>query len=133
MVAFGKTIAAIVKVPVGGSIDNVLADKPGITLSEAARIQIFMSRETVNLQVSITIGGANVYPQGPTALEAVVGTLPSTQDDMLVDVMAQKSDTIIISAVSTDAAIREIRALVFLQPVSDAVLSSAMAIRGARR
>ena len=133
MTAFGKTISAIVKVPVGGSIDNVVENKPGITLNEPSRIQIFMSRETVNLQVSITIGGANVMPQGPTALNPTVGVLPSTQDDMLVDVMAQKSDTIIIAATSTDAAIREIRALVFITPVSDAVLSSAMAIRGARR
>lgn len=133
MTAFGKSIAAIVAVPSNGSIDNVIENKPGITMSEPSRIKIFMSRQAVTVQVSITIGGVNVYPQGPTALDSVAGTLPSTQDDMLVEVMAQKSDTIIIAAVSTDAGIQEIRALVFIMPVTDAVLASAMAIRGGVR
>jgi len=134
MTAFGKSIAAIEDIPLAGSVDNVLADKPGITLNEPSRVRLFVSRETVDVEVAITVGGSNVYPRGPAALNAVVGTLPSTQDDLLIDIMAQRNDTIIVEATNKDAAAaREVRVLAFITPVTDAVLSSAMSIRGGIR
>lgn len=117
MPAIGYSIAAIAKIPIAGSVANVIADLPGVKLALRSLVQIFMTREAVLVLASVTIGGTQVYPAGPTNIETVVGSLPSTQDDMVIEAVGGPGDEIIIAGTNTGAAIRELRALVKVMPV----------------
>lgn len=117
MAATGQSITAIEDIEANGSVANVVKDKPGITLKRRSIVQIFLTREAVGVEATVTIGGSNVFPQGPVNVVAAVGTIPSTEDDEIIEVIAQASDTIIIAAVNTTAGDLEIRALIKIMPV----------------
>lgn len=117
MAARGQTITAISSIPANDSVENVVKDKPGVTLSRRSAVQIYLTREAVGVTATVTIGGSIVFPQGPTNINTVVGSLPSTQDDLLIEVIAQKADEIIIAGVNTTGAALELRALVKIMPV----------------
>ena len=117
MAARGQTVTAIASIDANGDVENVVKDKPGMTLMRRSAVQIFLTREAVGVLATVTIGGSIVMPQGPTNIDSIVGTLPSTQDDLLIEVIAQKADEIIIAGTNTTGAALELRALVKIMPV----------------
>jgi len=130
MGASGYSIAQVFSVPIGGSENNIIANKPGVKLPQTSVVDIYLTRESVDVVFNVTIGGTNVYPQpGPANISTVLGSLPSTQDDKIISVVAARGDEIIISASNSNAAAQEARALVKVMPIDDAMLVSAQKIR----
>lgn len=130
MGASGYSIAQVFAVPIGGSENNIIANKPGVKLPATSLVDIYLTRESVDVVFNVTIGGTNVYPQpGPANISTVAGSLPSTQDDKIISVVAAKGDEIIISASNQNAALQEARALVKVMPIDDGILGFAQKIR----
>lgn len=130
MGASGYSIAQVFSVPAGGAENNIIADKPGVKLPQTSTVDIYLTREDVDILFNVTIGGTNVYPQpGPANISTVLGSLPSTHDDKIISVVAAAGDEIIISASNANAAAKEARALVKVMPVDDAMLVSAQRLR----
>jgi len=130
MAASGYTISAIADVPATGKVDNVVEALQGITLRQASRIRVYLSREGVDVLAGVNIGGNQVLQTGaPVPLNAIVGVMPSTQDDMVLEVFAQANDLIIVSATNDNAAAQELRVLLQVMPLDDVLLSSAINMR----
>lgn len=117
MAARGQTITAIAIIPAGEDIDNVVKNKPGVTLALRSAVQIFLTRGSVDVLTTVTVGGSIVMPQGPVNLNTNDGTIPSVEDDGIIEVIAQKGDEIIIAGTNANAADQELRALVKIMPV----------------
>jgi len=132
MAASGYSIAAVALVPANGNIDNVIRNLPGVKLRESSLVMIYLTREAAAILVSVTIGGTLVFPSGPANISIVAGSLPSTQDDQQIVVLAQASDEIIIAGTNASAGALELRALVQVLPIDDAILLHAAKIRTGR-
>jgi len=128
----GYSIASIFDVPAGATEPNIIKNKPGVTLNEPSLVRVFMTREDVDQEITITIGGTQIYPAGPVDIEAASGTLPSTQDNLVAEVFAGKGDDIIITAFNSNASPRQVRALVMVMPVDDSILRGAAGFLGVR-
>lgn len=129
MPASGYSLAAVATVPAGGAVQNIVKDLPGVKLSAPSKVEIFLTRSVVEVQIQVTVGGTNVYPQGPANISLIAGSLPSTQDDRVITVFGQASDEILIAAFNTNAADQEARALVKVLPIDDVILASAIRMR----
>jgi len=131
MAASGYSIAQVTSVPANDNVNNIIANKPGVKLPSGINVvDIYLTREATGIEFNVTIGGSNVYPQpGPANINAVAGTLPSTQDDEVISVVAQGGDEIVIAASNGTAGALEARALVKVMPVDDAMLRTAAKLR----
>jgi len=117
MGATGYSIASVVTVPLGETVSNLIKDLPGVKLAKPSAVRIYLTREDVGLLFTVTIGGTNVYPGAPANINPVNGTLPSTQDDEVIEVLAQRGDEILISGTNSSAGDLEGRVLVKVMPV----------------
>jgi len=117
MTARGQTVTAISDLPANDTVDDIVGDLPGMTLARRSVVEIFLTREAVGVLATVNIGGSVVMPQGPVNIDAVVGTVPSVQDDGIISVVASAGDKIIISGTNTTAGALELRALVKIMPV----------------
>ena len=129
MPASGYSIAAVIDVPAGGSINNLIENLPGVKLAQASLVIIYLTRQSVDVLISATVGGTVVYPSGPTNISTVLGSLPSTQDDKIIICMADAGSDIILASTNANAAAQEARALVQVLPIDDAILLHAAKIR----
>jgi len=131
MAASGYSIAQVTPVPANDNVNNIIANKPGVKLPQGISVvDIFLTREANGIEFNVTIGGSNVYPQpGPANINTVQGSLPSTQDDEVITVIAQGGDEIVIAASNSTAAPLEARALVKVMPVDDGILRTAAKLR----
>ncbi len=119
MGATGYSIAATASIGAGATNNNIIKDLPGVKLAKPSAVRIYLTREAVGVLFTVVVGGTNVYPGAPANINAVNGTLPSTQDDEVIEVLAQRGDEILISAVNSTAAALEARALVKVMPVGN--------------
>jgi len=117
MPAIGYSITGIVDIPAGEAVSNIIENKPGVKLARRSAIDIFLTRESVDVLATVTVGGTNVFPQGPVEIDTVVGSIPSTQDDNVISVIAEAGDEILIAGVNSNVAAQELRALVKVLPV----------------
>jgi len=117
MGASGYSIAAITDIPLAGSVDNVIANLPGVKLAQRSAVQIFLTREAVGVLCNVTVGGTLVFPSGPVDIDTVVGSTPSTEDNLMIEIIAGAGDEIIIAGTNTTAGALELRALVKVMPV----------------
>lgn len=122
MAALGYSFSGVVDVPANSSDDNIVENKPGVILPQGSRIDVFLTREAVDVLLTVTIGGKVVFPAGPVNINTVAGSLPSTHDDKVVSVIAAKGDDILIAAQNLTAGALEARALVKVAPVATARL-----------
>ncbi len=129
MSASGYSIAAISDIGIGSSVANVIAELPGSKLAEVSMVEIYLTREGVDVLASVTIGGTNVFPAGPVNISTVVGSLPSTQDDNVITALGRPGDDIIIAGTNANAAAQELRALVKVMPLDDTALVAAIKAR----
>jgi len=130
--ASGYSITGVSPIPATGAVDNVIANKRGRTLKEMSVVDIYLTREDPDVLVAVTVGGTEVLPQGPVNIEAVNGSLPSTQDDRVITTIGAANDEIIIQGTNANAAIKELRALVKVMPIDDTSLVAALNLRGAK-
>lgn len=131
MAASGYSIAQVTSVPANDQVNNIVANKPGVKLPAGLNlVDIYLTREAVGIEFNVTVGGSNVYPQpGPANVNPVAGSLPSTQDDEVITVIAQGGDEVIIAASNSTAAALEARALVKVMPVDDGMIATAAKLR----
>lgn len=114
-------IAIVNDVPLASTVESLLLGRPGFTLNEESRVRVYATRETVEVLMGLIIGQAIVMPNGsPANVSAVIGSLPSIQDDLWAEGFGVAGDDIIIQAVnSAPAAAREARVLVKVVSVGD--------------
>lgn len=126
------TMAVSLDIPISGS-SSLLEGISGRTLQEPSRIRMYANREDVLVTFSMLVGKDNVLEAGSgAALNATVGDLPSTRDDLLVDTFGLAGDEILIRASNTNAALKEARVIVMVTPIDDAALQNAMNALGAQ-
>jgi len=119
------TITAITDID-ANSDASLLDGLRGRVLEEASRVLIFMTREAINVLATITIGGTEVAGRSLPQINATVGTKPVVPDDLLVDSAGLAGEEIIITGTNLTAGALELRALVFVVPLSDAGLNTVL-------
>lgn len=130
MGAIGYTIAKIEDIPIAGNIDNIVEGLQGITLRQASRVRVWLSREDVLVSAGVNIGGVQVLQTGaPTPLNTVAGNMPQIENDLMVEVLASANDLIIISGANSNAAAKELRVLIQVLPLDDVLLMTAIKMR----
>lgn len=130
--AQGYSITGVSDIPANDAVDNVIANKRGRTLQRMSVVDIYLTRESVDVQVSVTIGGTEVFPLGPANIDTVAGSLPSTQDDNVITAIGLPNEEIIIAGTNANAAAQELRALVKVMPVDNSAIVAALNLRGAK-
>jgi len=130
MVAVGYSISKIEDIPLTDTVDNIVEGLQGITLREASRVQVWLSREDVLVTAGVNIGGNQVLQSGsPVPLNTTAGEMPKIQDDLVVEVFAQANDLIIIQGANANVAAKELRALIKVLPLNDVLLNDAIRSR----
>ncbi len=123
-------LTAVNDIPLSSSVDDIIANVPGSVLAEESLVIIALNGETVDVRAQISIGGAQILPESRVTVQATVGILPITPDDVVVASFGKKGEAITIRGTNLDAvAARELRAKVQTFPVSDIELL-AQALRG---
>lgn len=113
-------IAVINDLAIGETVESLLLGRPGFTLNEPSRVRVYATRETALVLMGLIIGQAIVMPNGsPANISAVVGSLPSIQDDLWAEGLGVAGDDIIIQAVNNDPAAAEARVLVKVVALDD--------------
>lgn len=115
------TLTVIGVIPISGSIQNLVEGRSGRVLDEPSRVRVYATRESVAVTTGFTLGREEALPAGSvTNLNATNGTLPSRQDDLLVETFGDTGNEILIQGVNTDgAATRELRLLIDVIAVDD--------------
>ncbi len=118
------TITVIRVLAINEEVADILSGQPGVFMEEDSIVRFYASRETAAVTLGITVAREVGLPVGsPANIDAVAGSLPSRQDDLILKTGAFLGNQLIVSARSTDgAATREIRVLVDVNPVSDEAL-----------
>jgi len=107
-------------IPLSDTVVDIAANIPGADLSEPSLVLISINGETVDIRAQVSIGATQVLPESRVTVQATVGVLPVTPDDILVASFGKGGDSITIKGTNLDAAAaREIRAKVQVFPMSD--------------
>ncbi len=107
-------------IPLSSTIVDIAANIPGADIKEPSLVLIALNGETVDIRAQVSIGAAQVLPESRVTVQATVGVLPITPDDILVATLGNGGDAITIKGTNLDAAAaREIRAKVMVFPMSD--------------
>lgn len=125
-----NALTVVNDVPLSSTVVDILANIPGAVLAEPSLVQIALNGETVDIRGQISVGGNQVLPESRVTVQATVGVLPITPDDILVTTFGKGNEQITVKGTNLDAAAaREIRAKVQTFPTSDIMLLS-QALRG---
>jgi len=123
-------LTAVEDIPLSESVQNILSDIPGAVIPEDSLVQIALNGETTNIRAQISIGGNQILPDSRVTVQATIGVLPITPDDIIVTSFGKNNEEITIRGTNLDAAAaRELRAKVLTFPTSDIMLLS-QALRG---
>lgn len=118
-------LTEVTDIPLSDSIVDVIANIPGAVLAEKSMVQIAINGETVDVRAQVSIGGQQVLPESRVTVQATVGVLPITPDDILVTSFGNANNQITVKGTNLDgAAAREIRIKVQTFPTSDIMLMS---------
>ena len=111
-------------IPLGETVQNLLAGLRGRTLAGPSLVEVFANVEDVDVSLGITVGATEALPAGSRAtLQATVGVLPSTRDDKIVGTFGKRGDEIVIQAVNGDAVVAaEARVIVWVTEIDDVVM-----------
>jgi len=118
----GRPVAFTVveDIALSSTVVDIAANIPGADISEPSLILIALNGETVDIRAQVSIGGAQVLPESRVTVQATVGVLPITPDDILVATLGNQGESITIKGTNLDAAAsREIRAKINIFPMSD--------------
>lgn len=118
----GRPVAFTVvrDIPLSDTVVDIAANIPGADISEPSLVLIALNGETVDIRAQVSIGGAQVLPESRVTVQATVGVLPLTPDDVLVATLGTQGESITIKGTNLDAAAaREIRAKVLIFPMDD--------------
>lgn len=118
----GRPVAFTVvnDIAVSSTIVDIAANIPGADISEPSLVLIALNGETVDIRAQVSIGGAQVLPESRVTVQATIGVLPVTPDDILISTLGNAGESITIKGTNLDAAAaREIRATVLVFPMGD--------------
>jgi len=118
----GRPVAFTVvnDIALSSTVVDIAANIPGADISEPSLVLIALNGETVDIRAQVSIGGAQVLPESRVTVQATVGVLPITPDDILVTTLGNQGESITIKGTNLDAAAaREIRASVLIFPMDD--------------
>lgn len=102
------------------TVVDIAANIPGADVKEPSLVLIALNGETADIRAQVSLGAAQVLPESRVTVQATIGVLPITPDDILVASLANGGDAITIKGTNLDAAAaREIRAKVMVFPMSD--------------
>jgi len=115
------TITIVAIIPISGTIQNLVEGRSGRVFDEPSRMRVYATRETIAVTIGIDLGRETVLPAGSvTNINATNGTLPSRQDDLLVETVGNSLAEILIQGVNSDgAATRELRLLIDVVSLDD--------------
>jgi len=123
-------LTAVEDIALSSSVQDILANIPGALLQEESLVVIAMNGETVDIRAQISVGGNQVLPDSRVTVQATVGVLPVTPDDVIIATFGKAGEQITIRGTNLDAvAARELRAKVQIFPTADIELLS-QALRG---
>jgi len=124
--------AIVNDIPLSESVVDIALGFPGAILAEDSLVIVYLNGETADIRAQISVGGNQVFPEGPVTVQATAGILPVTPDDLVVATFGKAGNAITIRGTNQDAAAaREIRAKVQTFPTSDiALLSQALRTLG---
>jgi hypothetical protein len=112
-------------IPLSESVVDVALGLPGAILEEDSLVIVALNGETTDIRAQISVGGAQVLPESSVTVQATIGVLPVTPDDVLIATFGKKGNAITIRGTNLDAvAARELRAKVQTFPTSDIMLLS---------
>jgi len=118
----GRPVAFTVvnDIPLSSTVVDIATAIPGADISEPSLVLIALNGETVDIRAQVSIGGAQVLPESRVTVQATIGVLPLTPDDVLVSTLGDAGESITIKGTNLDAAAaREIRAKVLVFPMDD--------------
>ncbi len=115
------TITVVEDIGISSTVQNLIAGRSGRVLDEPSRVRIYATRETVDVTMGMILGRTEALPAGSVAnISTVIGSLPSRQDDLIVETLGLGGAEIIIQGVNADAAAaRELRLLIDVAAVED--------------
>jgi len=112
-------------IPLSSTVVDVIANIPGSVLAEKSLVQLAINGETVDIRAQVSIGGQQVLPESRVTVQATVGVLPVTPDDILITSFGLANNQITVKGTNLDgAAAREIRIKMQSFPTSDIQLMS---------
>jgi len=118
----GRPVAFTVvnDIALSSTVVDIAANIPGADISEPSLVLIALNGETVDVRAQVSIGGAQVLPESRVTVQATVGVLPVTPDDILIATLGNQGESITIKGTNLDAvAARELRAKVLIFPMDD--------------
>lgn len=115
------TLTIVEDIPLSSTVQNLLEGRSGRVLDEPSRVRVYATRETVDVTMGMILGRTEALPAGSvTAISTVDGSLPSRQDDLIVETLGMGGAEIIIQGVNADAAAaRELRLIVDVVSIED--------------
>lgn len=112
-------------IPLSESVVDIALGFPGAILEEDSLVIIALNGETVDIRSQISVGGNQVLPESSVTVQATIGVLPVTPDDVIIATFGKQGNAITIRGTNLDAAAaRELRAKVQTFPTSDIMLLS---------
>ncbi len=113
-------IAVVDDLAATSTTENIILGRPGQTLNEDSRVQVYCTRESVDVTAGFSLGLQIIMPNGsPANISTVAGSLPSVQDDLWATGFGFAGDDIIIQGVNVNAALQELRVLLKIVAVDD--------------
>ena len=117
------SFTVIEDIPLSSTIVDIALGIPGSDISEPSLILIALNGETTDIRAQVSIGPTQVLPESRVTVQATVGVLPVTPDDVLIATLGTAGQTITIKGTNLDAAAaRELRAKVLVFPMSDIMM-----------
>ena len=113
------TITKTVDLDIGASSQNILSGLSDATLDEDSLILVYMNREVVEITAQITVGSVQAMGFGASRLEATVGVGPAVPTDRVCLTAGKKGEIISINGANGNAAVKELRVIVFIIPLVD--------------
>ncbi len=112
-------------IPLSSTVVDVIANIPGSALAEKSLVQIAINGETVDIRAQVSVGGQQVLPESRVTVQATVGVLPVTPDDIVLTTFGEANNQITVKGTNLDgAAAREIRIKLQTFPTSDILMLS---------
>jgi hypothetical protein len=124
--AVPQTISQITDLGIGASGVNILDGLSAATLDEMSVVQVFASRESVDVTLQIVVGDVEVMRLGPCAVDATVGNPPVTPNNLIYQGLGKPTQKIAINGTNVNAAAQELKCIVKIVSVNDAAVMPAL-------
>jgi len=123
------TISAIVDLAANKGA-SIIEGLRGRTLDDNSRVRIFATREAIDVELNITVGGESAGQEILPDINTVNGSAPAIPDNLIIDTFGLRGDEIVIRANNLTAGALEVSVLVFVTPMADLALQQSMGIIG---